>query len=107
MNARDKQIFINEGLRYFQELQRKTINTIPVETNQTPEHFKKICEICFEYALCDCVFLVNAKLKSGRRPDITLLWPERKHIEVMCSEKIESITDKRIDYPFDIDTVEI
>lgn len=104
MNKQERQMQINDGLREcFDINSRKVINFIPIRVNQTKEHFLKICETCYDYAVSHEGFaiLCDAKLKGNvGRPDILVLFPDRKKIiEVMCSEEDESIENKIEKYP--------
>lgn len=65
-------------------------------------HFKKTAEICLELEKAGAAYIVEGKLKTGGRPDITVLWvPSGSEIKCSSVHKILTSGD-----PFHIEILD-
>lgn len=101
------QEIINNNLRnYFDTMTKKEVNRIIVHKGNKPEHELAKSIIATQLILQGSSILTESKLKNGKRPDIAIIDVEPPIcVEIMCSEKDESIEEKSTKYPGKIITI--
>lgn len=94
----NRKLKINESLKYFDKTKNYRTNVFKMNKNESFNHrFAKFL-ICDELLKNDIQFVTEAVFANGKRADIFDL-VNCEAIEVIESEKEESITKKRECYP--------
>lgn len=102
----NKQDVINRNLRKVSLWDRGKINIVRLHRSTSEKHQNKIKEYCNWYKQTDVEFITECKFRNGTRADIFLPF-FNVAIEVIDSEKKESIEKKRNEYPCAIVPVEV
>jgi len=87
----------NECIQLVNKSNRK-INEIRISKSESQEHIKKKMEICESLEKQNKHFITEAIFSTGGRADILVL-DDFKVIEIVCSEKEESLIRKKSKYP--------
>ena len=88
----------NNNLRTLSKAYKHHIGVVQFGANETYDHFLAKAKICYHLKKNKKAFCTEAIFENGKRCDVFNL-TDSICIEVMKSEKIESIENKRSEYP--------
>lgn len=92
---KDSKIVSDNIRKYLDPMSRSHLDVININSGNKLEHELMKTEICYKLLQRGHTFVTEAKLKTGKRPDILVLdLKDALCYEIMCSEKEESLSDK-------------
>ena len=109
MNFLDKQRVVNNNKRMFLDMMSvQHTNVVSMNPSNSLKHEMKKAELCYDLLKNGEIFVTEQKLKSplSGRPDILVLSSVNPvAIEIVCTEKEESLMRKKKNYSINIQIV--